>query len=111
MRFLLNAYKKRKQAATDLSTEHCLRVARATLRRTRYCFLVTSGQGSWSSARLVEPICNLKDFAFCIGTNPSLRKVREIRANPKVTLAFGNAKENANLVVYGAATLVLDRDT
>lgn len=108
--FLLGYYKRRKQSSSDLSLENCLQVVRQTVKNTKYCFLITSGEHSWASARLVEPICDLEELAFFIGTNPALRKVREIAACPKVTLAFGNTAENANLVVYGTAAVSTEPD-
>ena len=102
---LLDAYKRRKQTNNDLSLEHCLRVARATASHTKYCFLITTEAAGPPSARLVEPITDLDDFTFFIGTHPRSRKVRRISENPSVTLAFGNGGEDANLVVYGTATV------
>ena len=109
-RALLSFYKKRKQAASDLSLSNCLEAARTTAANTKYCFLITAGQQGWANARLVEPICDLHEFVFFVGTNPALRKIKEIAANQKVTLAFGNARENANLIVYGSATVSTEPD-
>ena len=102
-RVLLNRYKQRKQVSNDLTLEHCLEAARITVAHTRYCFLVTATEQACPSARLVEPISELDDFTFFIGTHPRSRKTEEIAACPLVTLAFGNASENTNLVVYGKA--------
>ncbi|MBU0751238.1 MAG: pyridoxamine 5'-phosphate oxidase family protein [Gammaproteobacteria bacterium] len=107
-RALLSFYKRRKQASSDLSLENCLDAARATASRTKYCFLVTSGEHGWPSARLVEPICDLDEFDVYIGTNPALRKIREISACANVTLAFGNPSEKANLIIYGTATFSVE---
>lgn len=104
-RAVLGFYKRRKQASNDLSVENCLRAARATAARTTYCFLITAGEQAWPSARLVEPLSNLNDFVFYIGTSPASRKIKEIATCPSVTLAFGNAAENANLIIYGTATV------
>ena len=102
---LLNAYKRRKQTNNDLSLEHCIQVIRATVSRTKYCFLITSGQEGSPTARLVEPLAELNDFIFFIGTHPASRKVRQISESKAVTLAFSNADEDANLVVYGTASI------
>lgn len=104
-RALLSLFKRRKQASSDLSLENCLAAARITASRTKYCFLVTMGEHGGPSARLVEPICDLNEFSFFIGTNPALRKIKEISACPRVTLAFGNSAEKANLIIYGTATI------
>jgi general stress protein 26 len=102
---LLGFYRRRKQSSADLGLENCLKAARATIGHTRYCFLISEGVNGWSSARFVEPIPDLSEFAFFIGTNPELRKIKEIETNPKVTLAFGSIAERANLIVYGTATI------
>ena len=102
---LLNAYKRRKQAHCDLSLEHCLRVVRATVSRTKYCFFITPEASGSPSARLVEPIADLEALTFFIGTHAGSRKINRILACPSVTLAFSSAGEDANLVVYGTATV------
>lgn len=102
---VLNAYKRKKQASTDLSLEHCMRVARRTASRTKYGFLITTAQDGAPSARLVQPIVEADDFEFFIGTHPQSRKVAEIRVYPAVTLAFNKSDEDASLVVYGTATV------
>ena len=105
---ILDLYKWRKRHTTDLTVTNCLNAIRTTVRNTPYCFFISHGQGEWASTRLVEPIADLDLFVFWIGTNPRLRKVAEIKTNPKVTLAFGNSRENANVIVYGNAVVVTD---
>lgn len=107
---VLNAYKRRKRATADLSLEHCLRVARLTASRTKYCFLISTGQSGVPSARLVQPIVEADDFEFFIGTHPQSRKVTEIMAHSAVTLAFNKPDEDASLVVYGTATVHQEPD-
>ena len=102
---VLNAYKRKKQASADLSLDHCLRVARRTASRTKYCFLITTASGGPPSARLVQPIVEAEAVEFFIGTHPQSRKVAEIAANAAVTLAFNQSDEDASLVVYGTATV------
>jgi general stress protein 26 len=80
------------------------------LKRTKYCFLITHGDGGWCTARIVEPIVEeAEDFTLWFGTNRLLRKVREIEADPHVTVAVENERENANLVLYGTATIVREQ--
>lgn len=102
-RLMLGFYKHRKQTSSDIGLENCLAAARTTAKRTKYCLLVTRSVGRWPSARLVEPISDVDELSFFIGTNPSSRKIREIDHCPQVTLAFGNESENANLIIYGTA--------
>lgn len=108
-RALLALYKRRKRRLNDLSLTHCLDAARQTIAATPYCFLVSAGQSSSPSARFVEPIVDFGTGRFLIGTDPSLRKVAELATNPHVTLAFGNTKQRANVVVYGTGKLITDQ--
>lgn len=57
---------------------------------------------------MVEPIIEEQSFVIWLGTNPELRKVREIRKNPYVTVAFGSERDNANLIIYGKAKIKKD---
>lgn len=105
---LMNHYKKTKLATNDASLDNCLKVTHHMLKKAKYCFLVSNGDQGWCNTRLVQPIVevdedNPANFRIWIGTRPDLRKVDEIWNNPKVTLAFEDSKEDANLVVYGNA--------
>jgi general stress protein 26 len=57
---------------------------------------------------MVQPIMEPETFTIWLGTNPALRKVREIEENSNVTLAFGSDSSNANLIIYGQAQIVQD---
>ncbi len=107
-RYLLDSYKKSKQSSADNSLSHCLQVAHTTVNNTKYCFLISNGSNGWSSARFVEPIVDSDFSTIWIGTNPKLRKIKEIQDNTKVTLAFGNVQERANIVIYGEACVEID---
>ena len=108
-RRFLDAYKSRKQRSAVLTREHALAVVRAMLKRTKYCFFITHSPEGWCSARLVEPIVDEGEaFVLWFGTNPSLRKVREIEADPRVTIAVEDEGANANLILYGTARVERD---
>ncbi len=108
VRKLLAGYKARKQRASDESLEQALAVAWETVVAIRYAFLVSRGASGWPTARLVEPIVDREEGVFWVGTNPGLRKVREVREDPRVTLAYGDRRERANVVVLGTASVVDD---
>jgi general stress protein 26 len=108
VRFLLDSYKKRKQDACDDGVENCLATVRAMLKKAKYAFLVTHGADGWCSTRLVQPISDFDGSLIWIGTNPALRKVREIQTDSKTTLAFDDAKEDASLVFYGETRVETD---
>lgn len=105
---LINSYVRSKQRSFNSSLTHCLETARSMLKKSRYCVLITNNDAHCPSARTVQPICDLDTFVIWMGTNPSLRKIKEIQKNPYVTLSFSNDKEDANLIVYGKA--VIERD-
>jgi len=105
---ILETYKKRKQNSFNASIDHCLTSTRAILKKSKYCFLITNSERKWPSARMVQPVIDFETFEIWFGTNPSLRKVKEIEENPNVIIAFGNDKENANIIIYGKAQIVKD---
>jgi general stress protein 26 len=110
-RTFFDAYKAYKQRRAVLTRDHALSVARQMVEHATYCFLITHGQDGWPSARLVQPIADAADpFTLWIGTNPALRKVREIDATPKATVAIEDTRQGANLVLYGMARPVDDPD-
>lgn len=101
----LNKYKLRVQKNSNTSLEYCLKVAKEMINKSKYCFLITNGEENWPSARMVQPIVESDTFVIWIGTNPTLRKIREIKENPYVTIAFGQESDNANLIIYGKSTI------
>lgn len=105
---ILDSYKKRKQKSFNASIDHILASARKMLKKSKYCFLVTNSERHYPSARMVQPIIDFNTFEIWFGTNPSLRKVREIEKNPNVTIAFSSDRENANIIIYGRARIVHD---
>lgn len=108
-RRLLDGYKARKRRAAVLTSDHALAVARAMLRRTKYGFLISRSLDGGCSARLVQPIVDEDEpFVLWFGTSPALRKVREIEADPRATVAVGHEREGANLVLYGTARVERD---
>jgi general stress protein 26 len=109
-RKILDTYKRRIQKAYDPSLDHCLKTIREMLKKSKYCFLITESERKWPSARMVQPVVDFKTLDIWLGTNPTLRKVKEIKDNPEVTLAFGRDRDNANLIIYGRAKIVEDPD-
>jgi general stress protein 26 len=105
---LLESYKANKRAAFDPSLDRCLTSIREQLRQSKYCFLISQSESKWPTARMVQPIIDFDSLEIWLGTNPKLRKVNEIETNPYITLAFGNERENANLIVYGKASIIRD---
>lgn len=104
-KLFLKKYKIRVQRNFNTSLDHCLDTAREMLNKSKYCFLISNSERNWPSARMVQPIVELDTFVIWFGTNPTLRKIKEIQENPYVTIAFGKESENANLIIYGKATI------
>lgn len=105
---LMNLYKNSKRASNDTSLDNCLKATHHMLNKAKYCFLVTQGEDGWCHTRLVQPIIEIDNknseyFRIWLGTRQDLRKVEEVWNNPKITLAFEDSRENANLVIYGYA--------
>jgi len=107
-RRLLDLYKQKKQKALNSSLDHCLNTAHLMLKKSKYCILITNSEKQCPSARMVQPIVERNTLTIWLGTNPYLRKIKEIEKNPHVTLAFSSDKEHANLIIYGKASIVRD---
>ena len=120
LEFLLARYKQHKQRKCNTTLEHCIHVAEVMCSKAKYCFLISNSgnyhhqsendRRGWCSARLVEPVFRQEgsNFTIGIGALPDSKKVDEIWDNPKVTLAFENSREDANLVIYGEAFVETD---
>ena len=102
--FLKN-YKQRVQKKFNPSLGYCLDTIREMLKTSKYCFLISHSENNWPSARMVQPIVELDTLVIWFGTNPNLRKIKEIQQNPYVTIAFGKESKNANLIIHGKATI------
>jgi len=102
--WLGTSYKRRKQRNLRLDINYCLKAIRLIIFRQKYGFLISNSGNGWASTRLVQPIVG-SGFVIWIGTDPRLRKVAEIRQDPKVTFAYQDAKQNANLIIYGHASI------
>jgi len=105
---LLSSYKNRVRKKHNPTLDHCLKTIRKMMKKSKYCFLITNSNRDWPSARMVQQIVDFDKLEIWLGTNPRLRKVKEIKDNPNVTITFGSERENANLVVYGKVTLESD---
>jgi general stress protein 26 len=100
-RRLLAMFKRRARARSDLSLDHCLSVARAIVSRSKYALLITRPATGAPNARLVQPIPGADGLTLWIGTDPRLRKVREILADPEATIAYVDERRRANLILIG----------
>jgi general stress protein 26 len=83
-----------------------LAAARAIVENAEYCFLITMDAGGQPQARLMQPFAPAGDFTIWMGTHPRTRKVEQIRANPKVTVAYQDAKAPGYVTLIGTAKVV-----
>jgi general stress protein 26 len=84
-----------------------LGAARELMLKARYCGLITLGPDGHPQARLVDALAPEADLGVWIATNPATRKVREIRADGRVTLFYADAP-HGYVTLIGRATLVSD---
>lgn len=106
--WLLRRYKTRVRVARDLSLANALAVAEATVTATPYAFLITQSRSGAPSARLVEPLFDAHNWVFRIGTSRRSRKFAQVGLNPSVTLAYGDIRRHAQVVVSGNLRIVDD---
>ena len=91
-----------------LTKDQLLDVARTLIRTTEYCFFITEGGDRHPNARIMQPYEPEKDFTIYFGASPRSRKVREVRKQSNVTLAFYNQQETAYLTLLGTSSIVED---
>jgi general stress protein 26 len=88
--------------------ERLLEVARAVMHEAGFCFLITIGGEGHPHARVMQPFEPEEDLIVWFGASPNSRKVREIRADPRVTLGYSQEEEGAYVTLLGQASVVSD---
>ena len=83
--------------------EYLLEVAKATIRATAYCFLITLGDTGQAHARLIQPFAPNEDLTIWFGTSLKSRKIRDIRQDSWVTLAFHDPADTTYVALVGSA--------
>lgn len=81
--------------------EPVLRAARATMRRKKYCLLVTAAGDGTARARVLQPFPPGPDLTVWMGTSPHTRKAAELRADPRATLVYQDDARAACVVLAG----------
>ena len=85
-----------------------LKVAAGVMERARYCTLVTVSAGGHPQARIMDAFAPEPGMAVWMATTSLSRKVGEIRADPRVTLSYFDAKTMGYVTLIGRAALVTD---
>ena len=75
---------------------------------TRYCALITTDGRGRANARTMDAFAPDENMTVWFGTNPSSRKVADIRRNLRVTLYYFDRENQAYVTIQGRARLVND---
>ena len=105
---LIGSWKKRLLKKVSLEPEHLLGVARATMEREKYCWVLTCDKAAQINARLLQPSRPEKDMSLWFGTSASSRKVRELLEKGQISVAYNNNKQGAYVTLSGTASLEND---
>ncbi len=105
-----SAYRAWATRRVDDTVAGALRAARSTMMRKTYCVLVTGGDGSPPSARVAHPFRPREDWTVVVGTDPSSRKVNEVRRTGHCLLVYEDDRRLAGATVECAAEVVEDPD-
>lgn len=98
------------QKSSGNSHDTLLSVAGEYIESVRYCTLITVDSTGYPHARIMDPFKPEENIVIWLGTNRYSRKVKEITANPKVTLFYYDNKGNGYVSLEGNAYLVDDAD-
>jgi general stress protein 26 len=86
--------------------ETWVRAAHEVIEAGKYCFLITVDAAGQPQARLMQQFPPEPDLTIWMGTNPRSRKVAQIRANPRATVACSDAEGPGYVTLTGRARLV-----
>jgi predicted pyridoxine 5'-phosphate oxidase superfamily flavin-nucleotide-binding protein len=75
----------------ELSLDSVLQATREMMAAAEYCFLITLDASGQPQARLMDPFQPEQDLTVWMGTSSVTRKVKQIRNDPRATLAYYDA--------------------
>jgi general stress protein 26 len=78
------------------------------MEKARFCGLVTIGEDGHPQARVVDAFSPEPDLTVWIATNPITRKVKQIKADPRVTLFYFDPSGPGYVTLLAKAELVSD---
>lgn len=93
-----------------MDPDRLFEIALSTIEGVPFCFLITVDESGQAHARLMEPFGPQKDLVIWFGTSPRTRKVRDIRRDSRVAVAYENVGESAYVTLLGTAQLIDDLD-
>lgn len=95
-------------AQTPASRDTLLAAAQEIVEAARYCGLVTFDGSGEARVRTMDPFLPDEDWSIWMGTHRGSRKVRDLEADPRVTLYYHSPEHAGYVAVYGTAELVDD---
>lgn len=105
LRRLALGYRRWAMARTDVSLGRVLSAARSTMRRKKYCLLITRSEHG-SDARVLQPFPPEDDFTVWLGSSVGSRKVAQLRRNDAATLVYQDDAKAACVVLVGRVRIV-----
>lgn len=96
------------QQAAGIDRAAALAAAREIMGMQKYCALITVDAAGPPHARTMNPFPPEADMTVWIATNSRCRKVREIQANPRVSLYYADHKEASGYVTLTGRALLVD---
>ncbi len=94
--------------AEQSERERLIAAAREIMAAARYCALISLDSTGRAHARTIDPFLPDEHMVVWFATNPSSRKVTQIRRNHRVTLYYFDREGPAYVTLYGSARLVND---
>ncbi len=102
---MMRRYRTWAQRRHRAGPDAVLRAAWATIRSKKYCLVTTFGHDG-PSARVLQPFPPDPNLGLWFGTSASSRKVAELRADPRATVAYQDDSKAACVVLVGHMDVV-----
>lgn len=93
----------------DTSRQFLLKAAREIIKSAGNVALITQDGSGVPQVRTMDPFAPEEDFTVWLATNPSSRKVQQIKNNPQVTLYYPDKSDKGYVVIHGTAELINDQ--
>lgn len=95
----------------EVASKELKEIAREIVISSKNCALITVDSLGVANARAMDPFLPEEDFTIWMATNPNSKKVKEIKANSKVTLYYFDKNNLGYVTLQGQAVLVNDQET
>ena len=92
------------------SADSYIQVARESMTEARHCFLITLDDLGQPQARLMDAFEPEADMTVWMATDANTRKVRQLRHDPRATLAYAIGGGNGYVTLVGRVRLVDDAE-